>query len=96
MVETFMRRFGMKEIAGACLLVLLTGPLPTRAGHAEDVPSASEKRQGKMLALSIRIAQAEGNDDKIRKYKSFARQQRARKQPPAPFHSSRNTRFAPW
>lgn len=91
-----MRRLGMKEIAGACLLVLLAGPLPTRAGHAEDAPFPSEKRHAKMMALSIRIAQAEGNEGKIRKYKSLARQQRSRRKPPAASQSSRNTRFAPW
>ncbi len=96
MAETSMRRLGMKEIAGACLLVLLAGAVPIRAGHAGDAPSASEKRHGKMMALSIRIAVAEGHDGKIRKYKSFARQQRTRKKSTAPSQSSRNTRFAPW
>jgi len=95
MAETSKRRLGMKEIAGACLLVLLAGAVPTRAGRAGDAPSASEKRHGKMMALSIRIAQAEGNEGKIRKYKSLARQQRTRKKSPAPSHSSRNTRLAP-
>ena len=84
MAETSKRELGMKEIAGACLLVLLAGAVPNRAGHAGDAPSASEKRHGKMMALSIRIAQAEGNEGKIKKYKSLARQQRARKKPPTP------------
>lgn len=96
MAETSMRQLGVKGIAGACLLVLLAGAVPTRAGHAADAPSASEKRQGKLMALSIRIAVAEGHDGKIRKYKSFLRQQRTRKKSATPSQSSRNTRFAPW
>ena len=96
LAETYIGRLGTKAIAGACLLALLAGPLPARAARAGDAPSASEKRQGKMMALSIRIAQAEGNEGKIRKYKSLARQQRARKKPAPLFQSSRNTRFAPW
>ncbi len=96
MAETFMRRLGGREIAGACLLALLAGALAARAGHAGDPPSKSAKHHGKMMALSIRIAQAEGNAGKIRKYQSLARQQRARKKPQVPSQSSRNTRFAPW
>lgn len=89
-------RLGMRKIAGACLMAFLAGALPTQAGYAGDAPAASPKQQGNSMALSIRIAQAEGNAGKIRKYKSLARQQRARKKPPASVHSSRNTRFAPW
>ena len=96
MAETSTRQFGVKEIAGACLLVLLAGALPPRAGHAGDARSASEQRHGKLMTLSIRIAQAEGNEGKMRKYKSLARQQRTRKRSPAASQSSRNTRLAPW
>ena len=96
MTGTLARQLGMREIAGAWLLVLLAGTLATRAGHAGDVASASTTYQGRTMALSIRIAQAEGNEGKIKKYKSLARQQRARKKSPASVQSSRKTRFAPW
>lgn len=78
-------RLGMTEIAGACLLVLIAGALPARAAHAGGAPSANATHQVRAMALSIRIAEAEGNEGKIKKYKSLARQQRARKKPPASF-----------
>lgn len=85
MAGTIKRRLGRKEFAGICLFLLLAGALPSRSGHAEVASSANGKRQGKMMSLSIRIAQAQGNEGKVRKYKSLVRQHKARNKPPGPF-----------
>jgi hypothetical protein len=72
-----------KVFIGLWLLLLLVGGHPVRAESTGDALSGTEKRQGRLVALSIRIAQARGNDAKVRKYKSIARQQRGRKRVPA-------------
>ncbi len=83
MAGTIRRRLGIKEFAGAWLLLILAVSLFIGAGHAEDAPAAGEKRHGKMMALSIRIAKAQGNEGKVRKYKSLVRQRKTRIRSPS-------------
>ncbi len=68
----------IREIARVCVLLLAGACFPARAVRAGDALAPDVQRQGQMMTLSIRIAQAEGHEAKIRKYKSFARQQRSR------------------
>lgn len=75
----------MTGLGSMCLLLLFTGALAASTAYAGDLPDASARHRGRMMALSLRIAQAEGNEGKVRKYKSFARQHLARRNPPAPF-----------
>lgn len=70
------------------LSLLIAAGLFAHAGAAGDRPDADALRRGRMMTLSLRIAQAEGHEGKVRKYKSLARQHRAGKSPPAaPFVS---------
>ncbi len=72
-------RFGVRVFVRVCVLLLAAAGVPYRAAHAGDAGESDAQRRAKMMTLSIRIAQAEGNEHKVQKYKSFSRQQRARK-----------------
>ncbi len=81
----------IRELARVCALLLAAAWVPARVAHAGDALDPNEPRQGTMMTLSIRIAQAEGDEGKIRKYKSFARQRRARKNSRPPFVATPGT-----
>ncbi len=79
------RAGGMTELGRICLLLLFAGGLSAQAGYAGDLSDASERHYGKVMTVSLRIAQAAGNERKVTKYKSLIRQHRAGKSPPASF-----------
>lgn len=80
------------KVALVCMLLLFDSARPVRAGGPGDAATEDEKRQRRMMALSIRIAQSQGNEAKISKFKSLSRQQRARKNVRAPRLGSPGTR----
>lgn len=77
---TFARRSFRKTFAAICLLASLARGGTVGAESPGDPSRAPEGRQERLIVLSIRIAQAEGNDLKVAKYRSIARQQRARRE----------------
>ncbi len=76
---------GIAKLGGICLLLIAAGASFPRAGHGGEPSDAGGTNHGRLTRLSLRIAQAEGNKSRITKYKSLARQQRARKNPALPF-----------
>ncbi len=75
-----------------CVLLFAATWVCARSAHGGDAFAPDVQRQRKMTTLSIRIARAEGNEGKLRKYKSFARQQRIGKNPRFPFLTTPGTR----
>ncbi len=69
----------MSEVGGICLLLLVACWLLPRGGYAGEAPDPSARHHGRMMTLSLRIAQAQGNERKVRKYRSLVRQYRARR-----------------
>ncbi len=86
----------MKDFGLAALLLIAAAGAFAPPGTAGNLPDATASHHRKMMALSIKIAQGEGDEGKIRKYKSLARQHRSGKCARVPDQSSRKTRFAPW
>ena len=88
------RRFRTKVFIGLWLSLLLAGGHAVRAGSSGDALSGTERRQARLMALSIRIAEAKGADARAGKYKTLLRQQRARKGVAAPAVNPRGTRVS--
>ncbi len=79
------------KLARICLMFLVAAH-PAGTVCAEEMPDAGTRHHARLMALSLRIAQAQGNEGKIRRYKSLSRQQRGGKKPAAALFSPRETR----
>ncbi len=76
---------GRRRLRDIGMVLIVAGAIFARAAIAGEQPDASARHHTRLTSLSLRIAQAEGNERKIRKYKSLARQHRAQKNPSARF-----------
>ncbi len=76
---------GPGTLRGIGLVLLVASAIFARTAIAGEPPDAGARQHGRLTSLSLRIAQAEGNERKIRKYKCLARQQRGQRNPSAPF-----------
>ncbi len=79
MAKIFGYSCGPKNCARAWVILLAVLVVPARPAHPGDAPEGDVQRHGRKVSLSIRIAQAEGNERKVRKYKSLARQHKERR-----------------